>query len=374
MNLFREKLERINNQKRATLKRDYSFNAFSFLILGLFLALGIGAQSLWGWESDLEALVYFAGAVLMGGLVMTALPLWILNILMILGVWMYLPLELSTAYWPMALCASLGILFSASLEVISHWDKVVVLRLGHFRSVHGPGLFFLMPLVDRVASWVDTRIRVTDFSAEKTITRDTVPVHVDALCFWMVWDARQAVLEVENFEEAISLSAQTALRDAIGRHDLSTLLSGRDELGQEIQKALDAKTSPWGVTIMSIEFTDVIIPQELEDAMSKKAQAEREKQSRMILGEAEVEVARKFREASSFYEDKPEALQLRAMNMVYEGIRQKDSSLMVLPSSALDGMNLGGTMGMAAYQKQLEDEQKALKKSRSSLKGGGEEA
>jgi len=347
MNLFQQKLERVKNQSRPVLKKDYSFNAFSFLILGLFLALGSAAQYFLGSVFDLEKIVYYSAGVLGAGIVLTVLPLWIMNILMIIGSWLYLPLEMSTAYYPLAICSSLGILFSASIELIYQWDKVVVLRMGKFRSVHGPGLFTLIPMIDRVAAYVDTRIRVTDFSAERTITRDTVPVHVDALCFWMVWDAKQAILEVENFEEAISLSAQTALRDSIGRNDLSTLLSEREKLGHEIQTVLDAKTNPWGVSIMSIEFTDVIIPRELEDAMSKKAQAEREKQSRIILSEAEKEVALQFREASEIYGNNQDALQLRAMNMVYEGIRHK-GSLMILPSSALDSMNLGSTMGMAA--------------------------
>jgi len=348
MNLFQQKLDRIKNQKKAILRKDYTYNAFSFLILGIFLALGTVAQAFAGGPFDMDLIVRYCGGILAAGVILALIPLWIMSVLMIIACWLVLPIEFSTGYWPLAAFSSLGILFSASLELIYQWDKVVVLRMGRFRSVHGPGLFTLFPLIDRVASYVDTRIRVTDFSAERTITKDTVPVHVDALCFWMVWDARQAILEVENFVEAVSLSAQTALRDAIGRNDLSTLLSGREELGKEIQRVLDAKTNPWGVSIMSIEFTDVIIPRELEDAMSKKAQAEREKQSRIILGEAEKEVAVQFMEASKTYQGSPEALQLRAMNMVYEGIRQK-GSLMLLPSSALDSMNLGTTLGMAGY-------------------------
>ena len=356
MNVFQQKLERVKNQKKAALKKDYTYNAFSFLILGVFLAAATVTQYYAGGPFDLEEIVKYSGGVLAAGVVLMVLPLWVMSVLMIISCWLVLPIEFSTGYYPMAVFSSLGILFSASLELVYQWDKVVVLRMGKFRDVHGPGLFVLFPLVDRVAEYVDTRIRVTDFSAEKTITKDTVPVHVDALCFWMIWDARQAVLEVENYQEAVSLSAQTALRDAIGRNDLSTLLSGREELGSEIQKVLDAKTNSWGITILSIEFTDVIIPRELEDAMSKKAQAEREKQSRIILSEAEKEVALQYREASEIYEGKQEALQLRAMNMVYEGIRQK-GSLMLLPSSALDSMNLGTTMGLAAYKKEMEQEQ-----------------
>jgi len=197
---------------------------------------------------------------------------------------------------------------------------------------------------------VDTRIRATDFSAEKTLTKDTVPVHVDALAFWMIWEAKQAVLEVENYIEAVILSAQTALRDSIGKHDLTSLLSEREELGKEIQRILDVKTNPWGITILSIEITDIIIPKELEDSMSKQAQAERERRSRVILGTAEVEIAEKFEKAAEKYKDNPVALQLRAMNMVYEGIRQ-NNSLILLPSSALDNMNLGAVLGTAAYNK-----------------------
>jgi len=253
-----------------------------------------------------------------------------------------------------ALYSTLGFFVSASVQLVLHWDKVVVLRMGRFRRVYGPGLHYLLPLVDRIAEFIDTRIRATDFSAEKTLTRDTVPVHVDALAFWMIWDAKHAVLEVENYIEAVILSAQTALRDAIGKHELSSLLSEREELGKEIQQALDAKTNPWGVSILSIEITDIIIPKELEDSLSKQAQAQREKQSRIILAAAEVEIAKQFEEAAVMYAHNPTALQLRAMNMVYEGIRQ-NNSMMLMPASILDNMNLGTVLGSAALQK-LQDE------------------
>jgi regulator of protease activity HflC (stomatin/prohibitin superfamily) len=203
---------------------------------------------------------------------------------------------------------------------------------------------------------VDTRIRATDFSAEKTLTSDTVPVHVDGLAFWMIWDAKRAILEVENFVEAVTLSAQTALRESIGNHDLNTLLTERRTLYKEIQNILDAKTNSWGITILSVEFTDINIPQGLEDAMSRRAQAERERQSRVILGTAEVEIAQKFAEASESYKDNETALHLRAMNMIYEGIRQK-GSMILLPASALDSMNLGTVMGTAALQNQMKAQQ-----------------
>jgi regulator of protease activity HflC (stomatin/prohibitin superfamily) len=225
--------------------------------------------------------------------------------------------------------------------------------MGKFKKVHGSGLMFLIPLVDRIAQFIDMRIRATDFSAEKTLTRDTVPVHVDALAFWMIWDAKKAILEVENYTEAVILSAQTALRDSIGKHKLSSLLSDREELGKAIQQSLDAKTNPWGVTILSVEITEIIIPKELEDSLSKQAQAEREKESRIILGAAEVEIAKKFTEASKEYANDPVALQLRSMNMIYEGIRQ-NNSMMLLPASILDHMDIGAVLGTAAIQKTQE--------------------
>ncbi|NBK25407.1 MAG: slipin family protein, partial [Spirochaetia bacterium] len=246
-------------------------------------------------------------------------------------------------------------LFSSSFQLVYHWDKVIILRLGKFHKVQGPGLFLLIPLVDRIAEFLDMRIRATDFSAEKTLTKDTVPVHVDALCFWMIWDAKKAILEVEDYTEAVILSAQTALRDSIGKHPLSSLLSKREELGREIQQALDAKTNPWGVSILSVEITDIIIPKELEDSLSKQAQAEREKESRIILGAAEVEIAKKFREASAEYAKDSIALQLRSMNMIYEGIRQ-NNSMMLMPASILDHMDFGAVLGSAALQKLQETE------------------
>ncbi|MFO7848752.1 MAG: slipin family protein, partial [Spirochaetia bacterium] len=191
----------------------------------------------------------------------------------------------------------------------------------------------------------------TDFSAERTLSMDNVPVHIDAICFWMIWDPEKAILEVENFLEAVTLSAQTALRDSIGSHDLNTLLSKRDEVGRELQRILDAKTNPWGITILSVEFTDIIIPKELEDIMSRKAQAYREKQAREILGDAEISVAEKMTTANEYYRNNPQAFQLRAMNMVYDGLRQSKGSIMLMPSSAIESMDLGSPAGLAALQK-----------------------
>lgn len=351
MNLFEEKIRRIKNNKAKLFSKDFSYGAFSFLVLGLFLAGGFAWQMAAAPPAEILDLVKVSVGILVGGIIIGLIPMWATVMQMIILLWIGIAAALDLSYVPMAVTGSLGLLFSASFELVYQWDKVVILRMGRFKKVHGPGLFMLLPLLDRTAAFVDTRIRATDFSAEKTLTRDTVPVHVDALCFWMIWDAKQAVLEVENYLEAVTLSAQTALRDSIGRHTLGTLLSEREKLAREIQESLDKKTSPWGVTILSIEFTDIVIPRELEDAMSKQAQAEREKQSRVILAEAEKEIAAQFQEASRRYDENPTALQLRAMNMVYEGIRQNKSSLMLMPSAALDQMNLGSALGTAALGK-----------------------
>jgi len=350
MKLGNEKLERIKNLKSFKVQKDFHFSSVSFLFLGLFILAGYILQVQFGVDHELMSLVQISSGILFAGVVLTVLPLWSITIPLIIVIWLSVIAQIEGSYIYLLGLGSIGIIFSASIQLVYQWDKVVILRAGKFRKVHGPGLFFLIPLLDRIAAFVDTRIRVTDFTAEKTLTNDTVPVHVDALAFWMIWEPKQAVLEVENYFEAVSLSGQTALRDAIGKHDLTTLLSERDELGNEIQKKLDAKTNPWGITILSIEITEIIIPQGLEDAMSKEAQSEREKKSRIILADAEVEVAAKFEDAAKIYSKDPTALQLRAMNMVYEGIKS-NNSLMLMPSSALDNMNLGTVMGTAAFDK-----------------------
>jgi regulator of protease activity HflC (stomatin/prohibitin superfamily) len=350
MNLYRKKIDRIKNSQAFTLKTDFRFGAVSFLVLAVFIGLGVWLQSVMYPFIAIQALLQFAIALFFAALFVTLFPMWATVILVLVCLWMYLIGVLNFSLYPFALCTSLGLLLSASLQMVYQWDKVIILRLGKFKKVHGSGLFFLIPFADRIAESIDMRIRATDFSAEKTLTKDTVPVHVDALAFWMIWDAKKAVLEVEDYTEAVILSAQTALRDSIGKHPLSSLLSEREELGKEIQTALDAKINSWGVSILSVEITDIIIPKELEDAMSKQAQAEREKQSRIILGAAEVEIAKKFTEASAEYANDPVALQLRAMNMVYEGIRQ-NNSMMLMPASILDHMDLGSVLGTAALQR-----------------------
>lgn len=357
MEIKKAQFSRIKNIQIERMEKDFTFNAFSFLILGIIVTSGVLCQFMFSSHPDKNLILYVCVGILLGGGLLTVVPKWISVLQLIALGWIAMFAWLGGMYWILLVSVTLGLFIAPSCELIYQWDKVVVLRLGKFKKVHGPGLFFLLPLVDRIAAFVDTRIRVTDFSAEKTITRDTVPVHVDALAFWMIWNAKQAVLEVENFMEAVTLSAQTALRDSIGKHDLAELLSERDKLCAEIQTALDAKTNPWGISILSIEFTDIIIPQGLEDAMSKRAQAEREKQSRVILGTAEVEIAEKFAEASKQYIDNPTALHLRAMNMVYEGIRQR-GSMVLLPSSALDSMNLGTTLGALALEKTNSPEKK----------------
>ena len=342
---------RIKNIKIKRMEKDFTYNAFTYLILCVFMAAGIVLQIKTGSDWLWKEIAYVSAGTIIAASITAVVPQWATPLKFIVLGWLAMFIWLGIDYWILFTVISLGLLLSPACELIYKWDKVVILRLGKFHKVHGPGLFFLIPFIDRIAEFVDTRIRATDFSAEKTITKDTVPVHVDALAFWMIWNAKQAVLEVENYTEAVILSAQTALRDSIGKHDLSELLSEREKLCSEIQSALDAKTNPWGITILSIEFTDIIIPQALEDAMSKRAQAEREKQSRVILGTAEVEIAKKFEEASKSYAENPTALHLRAMNMVYEGIRQK-GSMILLPSSALDSMNLGAVMGTAALAKE----------------------
>jgi regulator of protease activity HflC (stomatin/prohibitin superfamily) len=238
-----------------------------------------------------------------------------------------------------------------ALRIALQWDRAVVLRLGRFRGLQGPGVFGLVPFIDRVARYVDMRIRATEFSSERTLTKDTVPVNVDAIVFWLVWDAQKAVLEVANYYRAIVFSAQTALRDAIGKHTLAELLTHRDAVGKALQETLDHKTNPWGITVQSVEVRDIIIPRSLEDAMSMQAQAERERQARIILGTAETEIAAKFVEAAQPYQNNPVAVHLRAMNMLYEGLREK-GSLVIVPSSAVDSMNLGAMGGLTALAQQ----------------------
>jgi regulator of protease activity HflC (stomatin/prohibitin superfamily) len=240
----------------------------------------------------------------------------------------------------------------SALKMANQWEKAVVLRLGKYRGLRGPGLFWIVPVVDSIAAWIDHRVMVTPFNAEKTLTHDTVPVDVDAVLFWMVWDAEKASLEVENYRQAIAWASQTALREIIGQMNLADILVGRARMDAELQKIIDERTTPWGVTVSSVEIRDVVIPQDLEDAMSRQAQAERERQARVILGESERQIADSFAQASKAYHDNPTALHLRAMNMLFEGLKQK-GALVIVPSTAVDTMNLGGLSGLVSLEHQL---------------------
>jgi regulator of protease activity HflC (stomatin/prohibitin superfamily) len=245
----------------------------------------------------------------------------------------------------------LGCYFLFWLKVASQWEKAIILRLGKFHRLAGPGLFLLIPFVDTLANWIDHRVMVTPFSAEKTLTKDTVPVDVDAVLFWVVWDAEKAALEVADYRAAIAWAAQTALREIIGQSMLADILVGRARMDADLQKIIDERTTPWGITVQSVEIRDVIIPPDLEDAMSRQAQAERERQARVILGESEKQIAGSFSEASQAYIENPTALHLRAMNMLFEGLKEK-GALVIVPSSAVDTMNLGGLSGVVSLAQQ----------------------
>ena len=255
--------------------------------------------------------------------------------------------------------ALIGIYILFALKIATPWEKGVVLRFGKLRGLFGPGVFWLIPIVDTLANWIDHRVMVTPFSAEKTLTKDTVPVDVDAVLFWVVWDAEKAVLEVEDYKMAISWAAQTALREIIGQMYLADILTGRSKMDKDLQKIIDERTTPWGITVQSVEIRDVVIPPDLEDAMSRQAQAERERQARVILGESEMQIADSFAEASKAYINNPTALHLRAMNMLFEGLKER-GAMVIVPSSAVDTMNLGGLSGMvslAEVTKQKEDKE-----------------
>ena len=243
--------------------------------------------------------------------------------------------------------ALVGVYLVFAIKVADQWEKVAILRFGRYIGLRGPGIFHIIPIVDQLSRVVDQRVRVANVSAESTLTRDTVPVNVDAIVFWMVWNPEKSILEVQDFDLAITLSAQTALRESIGRHELHQMVAEREMLGHELQRILDAKTNPWGITVQSVEIRDVQIPSALQDAMSREAQAERERRARTILGLAETEIADKFSQAAATYRDNPVALHLRAMNMLYEAIKEK-GSMVIVPSSAVETMGLGGTLATAS--------------------------
>jgi regulator of protease activity HflC (stomatin/prohibitin superfamily) len=295
-----------NITQKKQVKDDQHISGIAGTIFGIFVVITI------------------LGSILMDGLVA---DLWIglfVAVMMILGTY---------------------ILFA--LKVASQWEKAVVLRLGEFHGLRGPGVFWIIPIIDSIPSWIDHRVMVTPFSAEKTLTKDTVPVDVDAVLFWVVWDAEKAALEVKDYQTAIAWAAQTALRDIIGRMMLADILVGRSAIDEELQHIIDERTTPWGVTVNSVEIRDIVIPQDLEDSMSRQAQAERERQARVILGESEKQIAASFAEAAQAYVDNPTALHLRAMNMLFEGLKEK-GALVIVPSSAVDTMNLGAVSGLVS--------------------------
>jgi regulator of protease activity HflC (stomatin/prohibitin superfamily) len=246
-----------------------------------------------------------------------------------------------------------GFFFSQSPKIAKQWERAIVLRLGKYTGMRGPGLFWIFPFVETISIYIDQRVITTSFAAEETLTSDTVPVNVDAVLFWMVHDSEKAALEVQDYAQAVSWAAQTGLRDIIGRTSLTDLLRGREQIESELQALIDQRSNPWGVTVQSVEMRDVVIPTSLQDAMSREAQASREKSARIILGQAEVEIAQLFFEAAKSYENNPTALHLRAMNILYEGLKEK-GALMVVPSNVVESMGLGGMMGAAALRPQLE--------------------
>jgi regulator of protease activity HflC (stomatin/prohibitin superfamily) len=277
----------------------------------------------------------------------------ILTVNMLGGIWLSTNGFLSDSWmavWTVG-WGLVGLYILLAVKVASQWEKAVVLRLGKFHKLAGPGMFWLIPVIDTLANWIDHRVMVTPFSAEKTLTKDTVPVDVDAVLFWVVWDAEKAALEVADYRAAIAWAAQTALREIIGQSVLADILVGRAKMDAELQKIIDERTTPWGITVQSVEIRDVIIPPDLEDAMSRQAQAERERQARVILGESEKQIAASFAEASEAYVNNPTALHLRAMNMLFEGLKEK-GALVIVPSSAVDTMNLGGLSGMISLAQQ----------------------
>ena len=292
--------------QRKQVKDDQHISAIAGTIFGIFIAITI------------------LGAILMDG--------------RIAGMWIGLFVAATTI---------IGAYVLLALKVASQWEKAIVLRLGKFHGLRGPGAFWIIPIIDSIPSWIDHRVMVTPFSAEKTLTKDTVPVDVDAVLFWVVWDAEKAALEVKDYQSAIAWAAQTALRDIIGRMMLADILVGRSAIDDELQRIIDERTTPWGVTVNSVEIRDIVIPQGLEDAMSRQAQAERERQARVILGESEKQIAASFSEASQLYVNNPTALHLRGMNMLFEGLKEK-GALVIIPSSAVDTMNLGAMSGLVS--------------------------
>jgi regulator of protease activity HflC (stomatin/prohibitin superfamily) len=264
--------------------------------------------------------------------------------------------DYGTSFTIAVVSAVVAFIVSYAVKVANQWERVVVLRLGRFRSLEGPGLFFIIPIIETVAYWIDIRVITSTFKAEKTLTKDTVPVDVDAVLFWKVIDPARAALDVADYVSAINWAAQTALRDVIGKTMLSDMLEGREKISDELQKIIDVRTEPWGINVISVEVKDVLIPSALEDAMSMQAQAERERQARVILGDSERQVAEKFGEAAKTYANNPTAFHLRAMNMLYEGLKKNNATIVIVPSTAVETMQLGGLAGVTALTANLSQE------------------
>ncbi len=334
---------------------DYRFGPFNIMLLLVICLAGMTAH-LVVFPFKLDVVITTIAVALTLSAMLRVTQVWevslVLTTLAALGTF----LRHRPESWILVTSVIVAGLLAPCIQIAYQWERAVVLRFGKFSGLRGSGIFALVPVIDKVSNFVDQRIRVTDFRAEMTLTKDTVPVNVDAIAFWMVWDAKKAVLEVEDFGNAVTLSAQTGLRDAIGKHELGEMLSQRDRLGLEIQEVLDAKTNAWGITVQSVEIRDIIIPKALEDAMSRQAQAERERQSRIILSTAETEIASKFAKASEQYKDNPVALHLRAMNMVFEGLKQK-GSMIIVPSTAVETMGLGAMGGLTAFDKIIQSGQ-----------------
>ena len=289
-----------------------------------------------------------------------AILVFILMMLISSGAAVWMALERVKVIWiiiQVLVLNFIGIYVFIAFKVAEQWEKAIHLRLGRFVGLKGPGPFWIIPVIDTLPAWIDHRVMVTSFTAERTLTKDTVPVDVDAVLFWVVWDAEKAALEVEDYRAAISWASQTALREIIGQMELADILVGRARMDEELQHIIDERTTPWGITVQSVEIRDVVIPAGLEDAMSRQAQAERERQARVILGESEEQIAGSFAKAAEAYRNNPTALHLRAMNMLFEGLKEK-GAMVIVPSSAVDTMNLGGLMGLTSMaDKYIDPEQ-----------------
>jgi len=355
----------IKNPRPRSSVRDFELGAVGLALLSLLVAFTLAARFLSGATPSPAAFGALLGAPVLAAATMTLFPRWsaAVKFLMIAlaasAAWAALGAELGATQADAALAfafAAAGALAAPSVQRLAEWERGIVLRFGKFRRVRGPGLFFLFPVADKLAETVDLRTRVTDFSAETTLTRDSVTVTVDALCFWLVWDAEKAVLEVEDYEEAVILSAKTALRSAISKHDLSVFLESGETIEERIRAEVDRKTTDWGVTVQHIEITDIQIPEQLQDSLSRLAQAEREKKGRILLAEAEIEIAKRYEEAARVYASNPTALKLKSLSILNEGLKA-GNSMMLVPDSITEELKSNDVFGLQALNELRRDEQ-----------------